>query len=103
MKNRRISIVTAGVLAVLGSTSLSAQDKYSLKVPDGLSFSEFKGYENWQVVSVSHALGEGMGGETLNVIVADPVMIKAYASGIPGNGKPFPDGARAVKIQYTPK
>lgn len=44
-----------------------------------------------------------MSGETLNVIVANPVMIEAYAAGIPGNGKPFPDGAKAAKIQYVPK
>jgi len=26
-----------------------------------------------------------------------------YAAGIPGNGKPFPDGAKALKMQYYPK
>jgi hypothetical protein len=74
-------------------------------VPDGLALSEFRGYETWQVVSVSHpAGGEGMSDdETLNVIVANPAMIDAYAAGIPGNGKPFPDGAKAAKIQYVPK
>lgn len=98
-------VITAVVLAVLGSTAVDAQDKYTLQVPDGLAFSEFRGYESWQVVSVSHpAGGEGMSdGDTLNVIVANPAMIEAYAAGIPGNGKPFPDGARAAKIQYVPK
>jgi hypothetical protein len=28
---------------------MSAQDKYTLKVPNGLAFSEFRGYEGWQV------------------------------------------------------
>jgi hypothetical protein len=93
------------VLAVLGGTAVLAQDKYTVRVPDGLAFSEFRGYETWQVVSVSHPAGSGeaMAGETLNVIVADPAMIEAYAAGIPGNGKPFPDGAKAAKIQYVPK
>jgi len=40
---------------------------------------------------------------TLNVIVANPAMIEAYAAGVPGNGKPFPDGAKTAKIQYVPK
>jgi hypothetical protein len=30
-------------------------------------------------------------------------MIKAYQSGIPGNGKPFPDGAKMAKIHWNPK
>jgi hypothetical protein len=88
------------VLAVLGGRSVTAQDKpdkYALKVPDGLAFSEFRGYETWQVVSVSQT------NEVLNLIVANPVMIKAYQAGIPGNGKPWPDGSKAAKIQYIPK
>ena len=107
MKTRRTpAIVTLSVvLAVLVGSAVIAQDKYDLKVPEGLAFSDFRGYENWQVVSVSHPTGgEGMSGDaTLNVIVANPVMIDAYAAGIPGNGKPFPDGAKAAKIQYVPR
>ena len=30
-------------------------------------------------------------------------MIKAYKAGVPGNGKPFPDGAKMAKIHWTPK
>ena len=41
------------VLAVLGSMALAQQDKYTVQVPNGLAFSEFRGYENWQVVSAS--------------------------------------------------
>jgi hypothetical protein len=86
-----------GVLYLGGLAAVVAQDKYTLKIPEGLAFSEFKGYETWQVVSLSHSE------DTLNVIVANPEMIAAYAAGIPGNGKPFPDGAKAAKIQYIPK
>jgi hypothetical protein len=87
MKSKRIpAVVTiAVVLAVLGGTAVIAQDKqdkYTLQVPDGLAFSEFRGYETWQVVALSHS------DKTLNVIVANPVMIDAYQAGIPGNGKP---------------
>jgi hypothetical protein len=107
MKSQRTpAIVTIAVaLAVLGGAAVIAQDKYAVQVPDGLAFSEFRGYETWQVVSVSHPTGgEGMSdNEVLNEIVANPVMIDAYAAGIPGNGRPFPDGAKAAKIQYIPK
>ena len=37
------------------------------------------------------------------VILANPVMINAYQSGIPGNGKPFPDGSKMAKIHWNPK
>jgi hypothetical protein len=90
------AIAVAG-LAVAGGTASSAPDKYSLQVPNGLSFSDFRGYEDWQVVSVART------DEVLKVIVANPTMIEAYKSGIPGNGKPFPDGSKIAKIQWNPK
>jgi hypothetical protein len=83
-------------LSVLGSMALAAQDKYTLKVPGGLAFSEFRGYEGWQVVSVSQD------GPLIAAILANPVMIDAYLAGIPGNGKPFPDGAKLAKIHWNP-
>src|SRR5580692_6999348 len=85
-----------GVLAAMGGWAIAAQDKYTVKVPGGLAFSEFRGYEDWQSVSVSktdHAFA---------IIVANPVMIEAYRSGIPGNGKPFPDGSKIAKMHYKP-
>jgi hypothetical protein len=45
-----IAIATA-VLAILGGTALSAQDKFSLKSPSGIAFSDFRGYEDWAAVS----------------------------------------------------
>jgi hypothetical protein len=30
-------------------------------------------------------------------------MIDAYQAGAPGNGKPFPDGAKLAKIHWSPK
>ncbi len=91
-----IAIFT-GVFAVVGGLAMSAQDKYTLKVPNGLAFSEFRGYEDWQVVSVSHDNG------LLAAILANPVMINAYRAGAPGNGKPFPDGSKLAKIHWNPK
>jgi hypothetical protein len=94
----KMTMVTiATVLAVAGGMAWSAQDKYSLRLPKGLAFSEFRGYENWQVVSVSQTA------ELLKVEVANPTMIDAYRAGIPGNGKPFPDGSKIAKIEWRPK
>jgi hypothetical protein len=93
---RTIAIVTA-LVSALGGSALSAQTKYTLKVPGGLAFSEFRGYEGWQVVSVSQD------GPLIAAILANPVMIQAYQKGIPGNGKPFPDGSKMAKIHWNPK
>jgi|SRR5665213_86145 len=98
MTNKKILIpVIAGVFALLGGVAIAAQDKYTVKVPGGLAFSEFRGYEAWQVVSISQD------GPAVAAILANPVMIKAYMEGIPGNGKPFPDGSKMAKIHWTPK
>ena len=72
-------------------------DKYSLQVPDGLAFSEFRGYEDSPTVAVSQTE------ETIEVILANPEMIAAYRAGAPGNGKPFPDGSKMAKIHWTVK
>jgi hypothetical protein len=86
-------------LAILVSMVFAAQDKYTVQVPNGLAFSDFRGYENWQVVSVSMTDDPAV----MKVIVANPVMIDAYRAGIPGNGKPFPDGSKIAKIEWIPK
>jgi hypothetical protein len=89
--------IAATVLAILAVTALYAQDKYSLKTSSGIAFSDFKGYEDWSVVSSART------DEVLKVIVANPAMIQAYQAGIPGNGQPFPDGAKVAKLQWKPK
>ena len=92
-----LAITVALGLALLGGRGFSAQDKYTLKVPNGLAFSEFRGYESWQLVSISQD------GPHVAATLANPEMIKAFQSGIPGNGKPFPDGAKMAKIHWNPK
>jgi hypothetical protein len=66
-------------------------------VPGGLAFAEFKGYEGWDLVSISQD------GPLMAAILANPVMIAAYKAGAPGNGKPFPDGSKMAKIHWIPK
>jgi hypothetical protein len=89
--------LAASIAFVADSAAQTAHDKYTVKVPGGLAFSEFKGYEGWQAVSISR-------NEKLEaLILANPVLIDAYRAGIPGNGKPFPDGSKMAKIHWNPK
>ena len=98
MKSPNIPVITiVASLAALGGIALAAQDKYSVKVPNGLAFSEFRGYEDWRTVAVSQS------GDLIEVILGNPVMIDAYRAGIPGNGKHFPDGAKMAKIHWKAK
>jgi hypothetical protein len=87
----------AVALAVLGGKAVSAQDKYTVRVPNGLAFSEFRGFEDWQTVAVSQS------GDLIEVILANPVMIEAYRAGVPGNGSKFPDGSKMAKIHWNAK
>ena len=96
----RTMLIGAGAavaLTLLGAgAALSAQDKYGLKVTNGLAFSEFRGYESWQTISISN-------GGMLAVILGNAAMVEAYKAGFPGNGKPFPDGVKMAKIHWTTK
>jgi hypothetical protein len=97
MKSKTVLTITiaAAVLATFGG--VYAQDKYSLKVPGGLAFAEFKGYEDWAVIAIDHT------DELMKVILGNPVAMAAFRAGVPGNGKPFPDGARMAKVEWRPK
>ena len=97
----RKSMLTIGLatvwLAVLGGLAISAQEKYTVKVPGGLAFSEFRGYEGWQAISVSR------NESVVAMILGNPAMIQAYEAGIPANGQPVPDGAKMAKVHWVPK
>ena len=93
-KSKLTIAIDTAVLAVLVATAVYAQDKYSLKSPGGIAFSDFRGYEDWAAVSSART------DEVLKVIVANSTMIKAYKAGVPGNGQPFPDGSMIVKLQW---
>jgi len=93
------TIVAATAVLAIVSAVLYAQgqerDKYSLRSPDGIAFSDFRGYEDWAVASSART------DEVQKVIVANPAMIRAYKAGIPRNGQPFPEGSRMVKLQWS--
>jgi len=106
MKGKTIQVtlfvgVFLSVLMALAmvAQALAVQDRYTVKVPNGLAFSEFRGYEDWQVVAPTHTDSSNV----MRVILANPVMMKAYRAGIPANGKPFPEGSKIAKIEWQPK
>jgi hypothetical protein len=99
MKARSMLTVgaVAAALVLPPGLAISGQDKYAAKVPGGLAFSEFRGYESWQAISTSH------NERVVAVILGNSVMIDAYKAGIPANGKPVPEGAKMAKVHWKPK
>lgn len=98
-RNKRI-ISTTATLGMFAAATLWAQDaqqKYSLVSPGGIAFADFKGYEDWAVVSSART------DEVLKVIVGNPAIIDAFKKGAPAGGKVFPEGSKLVKLQWTPK
>ena len=96
LKSIRLRVVVVVCLFVLVTLALAAQDKYTVKVPGGLAFSEFRGYEAWQAISISR------NEKVVAVILGNPVMIDAYRAGIPAMvslSRTEPDG----QIHWTPK
>ena len=97
MKHRNTlwNVAMATLFVATTSAAIAEQDKYSLRVENGLAFSEFRGYEKWETVNVSQS------GPLIAVILGNDVMIDAYKAGYPGNGKPFPDGAKMAKVHWA--
>jgi len=81
----------------LGGIATAAQDRFTLEAPSGISFSEIRGYEDWPAVALTQTE------EGNKLIVANPTMIEAYKAGTPGNGKPFPEGSKIVKMTWSMK
>src|ERR1700741_354388 len=96
-KGIRATVLAGVFLSVLGALALAAQDRYTVKVPGGLAFSEFRGYEKWQLLSIS------MDGGLFAAVLVNPPMIAAYQAGVPANGNTFPDGSKMAKIHWNPK
>jgi len=76
---------------------MSAQDKYTVQVPNGLAFSELEDTKTGRSFAISQTE------ELIAVILANPVMIEAYRAGVPGNGTHFPDGSKIAKVHWKPK
>ena len=88
-------LIVAVMFTVFGGMAIAAQDKYGLKIPNGLAWSEWRGYENWADVAVSQTETE------IKAIVANPVMMDAFRSGLPSSGKLFPNGSKIAKLEWS--
>ena len=68
------TLVAAAVaaLTVLVVAAADPPDKYSLVSPSGIAFSDFRGYEDWAVVSSAEQ------SPIQKVIVANPTMITQH-------------------------
>ena len=98
--NRRImtaSVIVAACTFTVPLAIAAAQDRLSVKVPNGLALSEFKGYDTWQTIAPSQT------DEGLKAILGNSVMIDAYKAGMPDNGRSVPDGAMMAKLEWTKK
>lgn len=88
-----------GIAAALAADSQikSTPDKYTLQIPGGLAFSEFRGYETWAVIAVSQNGGH------ISAILGNPMIINAFRGGVPDHGRLFPDGSKIAKIHWNRK
>ena len=97
------SLILSAMTFVISMT-LIAQDRFTLKSPNGIAFSEFRGYDSWTVLAVSQPDDAGGCGTSktgcIKAIVGNPVMVKAYSDGSPTTAKPAPDGAMMAKIEW---
>lgn len=80
MKTKNITAIVIIVvcLCIFVSIALAAQDRFTLKAPNGIAFLEFRGYETWQDVAPSQT------DDGLKAILGNATMINAYKEGIPG-------------------
>jgi hypothetical protein len=109
MKRRSVALLafaSLSVSVVAVGLAFGAQDRFTLKSPNGISFATFKGYEKWQMIASSQAddhtgCGASPDPGCIKSILGNPALVKAYAAGIPENGKPFPDGAMFAKIEWS--
>jgi len=95
-----LGIVAGAVLGIMGAVLYAhgqESGKYSLSSPDGIAFSDFRGYEDWSVASSART------DEVQKVIVANRAMITAFKAGVPGNAQRFPEGSKIVKLQWSQK
>jgi hypothetical protein len=93
----RLGVFGASGCCFVATVIFAAQDRFTLKSPNGIAFSEFRGYDAWESVAPSQT------DNGIKVILANPVMIGAYRKGIPDNGEAFPDGSVVTKIEWSKK
>ena len=84
MLSMKTAVAIVVLPSILAGMALAAQDRYSLQVPGGLAFADFRGYEDWQVVSVSH------NGDKLATILGNPATDRGVQVGHSRQRQAFP-------------
>ena len=86
MKSTRQHLFHAlvALLILVSPASLRAQDRFALVAPNGIAFSEIRGYEDWSVVAPSFRTDNN----EVRVILANKVMI--LSAGCPRGRRQFP-------------
>jgi hypothetical protein len=99
MKSTRRNLLLASVVLVVlfSAAGLWAQDRFTLVAPNGIAFSEIRGYEDWKVVAPSFRTDNN----EVRMILANDVMIEYFRQGGPGTGGSFPEGSMIVKAGYS--
>lgn len=87
------------LMVTISIGAVAFANDWDLEAPTGLKFGLIKGYENWHVVATHYRTDKN----ELRYIIGNDVAVKAYRSGVPLNGKEFPEGAILVKIGYSLK
>ena len=94
---KKLAVASLSLFALVVGTAILAHEERALRVPNGLVFSEFRGFEGWQLIAISQNHGK------FAAILGNPVIIAAYRSGVPLNGESFPNGSKIAKIHWIPK
>ena len=98
------SFLVAAVSVATVVLAAQSQDRFTLKAANGIAFSEFRGYDAWQMIATSQPDDASGCGTSkvgcMKAILGNPSMVRAYRDGIPANGKAVPDGAVLAKIEW---
>jgi hypothetical protein len=101
---KRMIVCSASVFIVSVVLVAQSQDRFTLKAANGIAFSEFRGYDAWQMIATSQPDDAGGCGTSkigcTKAILGNPAMLTAYREGIPGNGQAVPDGAAIAKVEW---
>jgi len=86
MKGKKIPAVAIIVISLctLGTLTIAAQDRFTVKALNGVAFSECRGYETWPDVEVSQTE------DGIKAILGNAVMIRAYGKAFPAIASLFP-------------